>query len=255
MVLAWRRLGHGVVAVPMDGLPGAVLAPEDQGGSDHDLGWLRAALELPPPALDEDPVGHIAAHRQEGGIARYDARTGHELCRHPVPAFADFRPAAFDTAPEPTLADGIGVGAQRLDGFGISVGDRGERLAEPVQEWPQGICSVLVHHGLLLSPRAPPVRLGPIVAKAARRTVVPKIHLPRTRVNKGKKRRAGIRGAFLRLSYISWDSRRTRVRSCRRDAPGWCTRAAAYGDLPGCHRARRRSAPRCRALRPGRRGP
>src|SRR5215208_4324850 len=76
MVLAWRRLGHGVVAMPMDGLPAAVLAPEDQGRSDHDLGWLRAALELCPPALDEDPVGHIAAHRQEGGIARYDARPG-----------------------------------------------------------------------------------------------------------------------------------------------------------------------------------
>src|SRR5215203_1710385 len=76
MVLAWRRLGYGVVTVPMDGLPAAVLAPEDQGRSDHDLGWLRAALELSPPALDEDPVGHIAAHRQEGGIARYDARPG-----------------------------------------------------------------------------------------------------------------------------------------------------------------------------------
>src|SRR5215204_573023 len=192
MVLAWRRLGHGVVAVPMDGLPGAVLAPEDQGGSDHDLGWLRAALELPPPALDEDPVGHIAAHRQEGGIARYDARTGHELCRHPVPAFADFRPAAFDTAPEPTLADGIGVGAQRLHGVGISVGDRGERLAEPVQEWPQGICSVLVHHGLLLSPHAPPVRLGLIVAKAARRTLLPGIPLPRTPVNTSRGRQVSL---------------------------------------------------------------
>src|SRR5215213_539623 len=60
MVLAWRRLYHGVVAVLMDGLPGAVLAPEDQSRSDHDLGWRRAALELHPPALDEDSVGHIS---------------------------------------------------------------------------------------------------------------------------------------------------------------------------------------------------
>jgi hypothetical protein len=35
MVLAWRRLLHGVIAVPMDGLPDTILAPENQGGSDH----------------------------------------------------------------------------------------------------------------------------------------------------------------------------------------------------------------------------
>ena len=28
-VPAWRRLGHRVIAVPMDGLPNAILAPED----------------------------------------------------------------------------------------------------------------------------------------------------------------------------------------------------------------------------------
>src|SRR5215207_10090556 len=120
MGLAWRSLLHGVIAVPMDCLPDAVLAPEDQRGSDHQLGRLRPARELTPPALDEDPVGHVA---------RDDARTGHELRRHPVPAFADLRPAALDAAPEPALADGVAVGAQRLHGFGIAVGDRGERLA------------------------------------------------------------------------------------------------------------------------------
>jgi hypothetical protein len=53
-VSAWRSLLHAIVAMPMDGLPGAILAPEDQHGSDHRLGRLRATLELPPPALDED---------------------------------------------------------------------------------------------------------------------------------------------------------------------------------------------------------
>src|SRR5215208_7898832 len=150
MVLVWRRLLHSVVAMPVDGLPSAILAPEDQRGSDHQLGRLRAALELPPPALDEDPVGHITAHRQEGGVARDDARTGHELRRYPVPSFTDFRPAAFDATPEPALANGIGVGAQRLHGFGISVGDSGERLAELIQERLESIGGVLVDHGLLL---------------------------------------------------------------------------------------------------------
>src|SRR4028119_1860508 len=151
MALAWRRLGHGVIAVPMDGLPDAILAPEDQGGSDHYLGRLRSARELPPPALDEDPVGHITAHRQEGGVARDVTRTWHELRRHPVPSLTDLRPRAFDAAPEPALADVIAVGAQRLHGFGIAVGDRGTRLAEPIQERPQGIGGVLLDHGLLLS--------------------------------------------------------------------------------------------------------
>src|SRR5215208_536009 len=105
MVLAWRRLGHSVIAVPMDSLPGAILAPEDQGGSDHDLGRIRPVRELPPPALDEDTVGHITTHRHEGSVARDDTRTRHELRRHPVPSFADLRPAAFDAAPEPALAD------------------------------------------------------------------------------------------------------------------------------------------------------
>src|SRR5215212_5376324 len=100
MVLAWRRLGHGVVAVPMDGLPGAILAPEDQRGSDHQLGRLRAALELPPPALDEDPVGHFSACRQEGRLARDFALTRHELRSHPLPVLAYFGPAAFDPSPE-----------------------------------------------------------------------------------------------------------------------------------------------------------
>src|SRR3712207_6204839 len=83
MLLAWRRLLHGVITVAMDGLPDAILAPKDQGGSDHQLGRLRPARELPPPALDEDPVSHVAGRRQEGGVARDLARTGHELRRHP----------------------------------------------------------------------------------------------------------------------------------------------------------------------------
>src|SRR5215207_9520331 len=173
MALAWRRLSHGVIAVPMDGLPDAILAPEDQGGSDHQLGRLRSARKLPPPALDEDPVGHISAHRQEGGVARDGARAGHELRRHPVPVFADLRPAALDAAPEPALADGVAVGAQRLHGFGIAVGDRGACLAELIQERLQGIGSVLLHHGLLLSPlpqrdTRPPPRLYPDRAANAR---------------------------------------------------------------------------------------
>src|SRR5215217_688597 len=106
MALAWRRLGHGVIAVPMDGLPDAILAPEDQGGSDHYLGRLRPSRALPPPTLDEDPIGHVTGRRQEDGVARDDTQTGHELRRHPVPAFTDFCPAAFDAAPEPALADG-----------------------------------------------------------------------------------------------------------------------------------------------------
>src|SRR5918998_2077338 len=151
MVLAWRRLGHGVVAVPMYGLPDAGLAPEDQGGSDHDLRRLRSARELPPPAFDEDAVGHVTGRRQEGGVARDVTRTWHELRRHPVPSFADFRPAAFDAAPEPALADVIAMGAQRLHGFGIAIGDRSTRLAELIQERPQDIGGVLLDHGLLLS--------------------------------------------------------------------------------------------------------
>src|SRR5215217_1800861 len=105
MVLAWRSLLHCVVAMPMDGLPGAVLPPEDQRSSDHQLGRLRAALELPQPALHEDPIGHVTARRQEGGLARHLAPTRHELRCHPIPAFADFCPAALDAAPEPALAD------------------------------------------------------------------------------------------------------------------------------------------------------
>jgi hypothetical protein len=42
------------------------------------------------------------------------------------------------------------VGAQRLHGFGISVGDSGERRAELIQERLESIGSVLVDHGLLL---------------------------------------------------------------------------------------------------------
>src|SRR3712207_5999587 len=83
MLLAWRRLLHGVITVAMDCLPDAILAPKDQGGSDHGLGRLRPARELPPPALDEDPVSHVASSRQEGGVVRDLARTGHELRRHP----------------------------------------------------------------------------------------------------------------------------------------------------------------------------
>src|SRR5918911_4055346 len=106
MVSAWRSLLHAIVAMPMDGLPEAILAPEDQRGSDHQLGRLRATLELPPPALDEDPIRHIAVHRQEGGLAGDFARTRHELRSHPLPALANFGPAAFDASPEPALADG-----------------------------------------------------------------------------------------------------------------------------------------------------
>src|SRR5215211_8684520 len=137
--------------MPMDSLPGAILAPEDQGSSDHQLSRLRAPRELPPPALDEDPVGHLAARRQEGGLARYLARAGHELRSHPLPALADLRPAALDAAPEPALADGVGVGAQRLHGFGISVGHRGECLTKLAQERLQAIGSSLLDHKLLLS--------------------------------------------------------------------------------------------------------
>src|SRR4028118_2441776 len=99
MVLALRGLGHGVVAVPMDVLPATALAPEDRGGSDHDLRRLRSARELPPPAFDEDAVGHLTGRRQEGGVARDVTRTWHELRRHPVPSFTAFRPAAFAAAP------------------------------------------------------------------------------------------------------------------------------------------------------------
>src|SRR5512132_2991942 len=93
--LAWRRLLHSVIAMPVDGLPSAILEPEDQGGSDHQLGRLRAAPELPPPALDEDPIRHLTAYRQEGGLARDFTPTRHELRSHPLPAFTDLRPAAF----------------------------------------------------------------------------------------------------------------------------------------------------------------
>jgi hypothetical protein len=113
----------------MDGLPDAILAPEDQGRSDHQLGRLGAALELPPPALDEDPVGHLPACRKERRLARDDTVTGNELRSHPLPALADFGPAAFDPSSEPALADGIVVGAHSLHGFGVAVGYRGERLA------------------------------------------------------------------------------------------------------------------------------
>src|SRR5215208_4654081 len=82
----------------MYGLPLAILAPEDQRGSDHQLDRLRATLKLPPPALDEDPVGHGAVNRQEGTLARDLARTRHELRSDPLPAFADLRPATRDAA-------------------------------------------------------------------------------------------------------------------------------------------------------------
>src|SRR5215203_5538054 len=154
MVSAWRRLFHGVIPVPVDGFPLAVLAPEDQGRSDHQLGRLGAALEPSTPALDEDPVGHIAAHRQKGGLARDFALTGHELRSHPLPALSDFGPAALDATPEPALAYGIGVRAQRLHGFGIPIGNGAERLAELIQERPQGIGSLLLHHEVLLSLRS-----------------------------------------------------------------------------------------------------
>src|SRR5215210_2580707 len=154
MVSAWRRLFHGVIPVPVDGFPPAVLAPEDQGRSDHKLGRLGAALELSMPALDENPVGHIVAHRQKGGLARDFALTGHELRSHPLPALTDFGPAAFDATPEPALAYGIGVRAHRLHGFGVPVGNGAERLAELTQERPQsiqGIRRLLLHHEVLLS--------------------------------------------------------------------------------------------------------
>src|SRR5215203_2253611 len=134
MALGWRRLGHGVIAVPMYGLPDAILAPEDQGSPDHQLGRLRSALELPPPAFDEDSIGHVTGRCQEGGVARNVAWTWHKLRGHPAPSFTDFRPSAFDATPEPTLADVIAVGAQGLHGFGIAVGDRSKRLGELIQE-------------------------------------------------------------------------------------------------------------------------
>src|SRR5215217_9665146 len=151
MVSAWRRLFHGVIPVPVDGLPLTVLAPEDQGRSDHQLARLGAALELSTPALDENPVGHVAAHRQEGSLARDFALTGHELRSHPLPALTDFGPAAFDPSPEPALAYGIGVRAHRLHGFGVPVGNGAERLTELIQERPQRIQSLLLHHEVLLS--------------------------------------------------------------------------------------------------------
>src|SRR5215210_1848886 len=161
MVSAWRHLFHGVIPVAVDGLPLAVLAPEDQGRSDHQLCRLRAALELPPPTLDEDPIRHVAAHRQEGGLARDLAPTRHELRSHPLPALADFGPAALDPSPEPALAYLIGVRAQRLHGVGVPVGYGAERPAEPIQERPQGIHGIrsLLHYEVLLSSCSPPERL------------------------------------------------------------------------------------------------
>src|SRR5919107_6287138 len=123
MMLAWRSLLHAVVAVPMDGLPGAVLPPEDRCGSDPQLGRLRAVPELSPLALDEDPIRHVATYRQKGGLTRDFALIRRELRCYPLPTFADFGPAAFDTTPEPALTDRIGVGAQSFHGFGIAVGD------------------------------------------------------------------------------------------------------------------------------------
>src|SRR5918992_5122513 len=130
MVSAWRRLSHGVIPMPVDGFPLAVLTAEDQGRSDHQLGRLGAALELSMPALDEDPIGHIAAHRQKGGLARDFALTGHELRSHPLPALTDFGPATLDATPEPALAYGMGVRAHRLHEFGVPAGNGAERLAE-----------------------------------------------------------------------------------------------------------------------------
>src|SRR5918995_3831520 len=156
MVSAWRHLFYGVIPVPVDGFPLVVLAPEDQGRSDHQLGRLGrlgAALEPSTPTLDEDPIGHIAALRQKGGLARDFALTGHELRSHPLPALTDFGPAALDATPESALAYVIGVRAQRLHGFGVPVGNSGERPAELVQERPQGIRSLLFHHEVLLSLR------------------------------------------------------------------------------------------------------
>ena len=64
MALAWRRLGHGVIAVPMDGLPDAILAPEDQGGSDHRLARFRPARDLHPsghyPFIEEPDAFWVA---------------------------------------------------------------------------------------------------------------------------------------------------------------------------------------------------
>src|ERR671910_138454 len=154
MVSAWRRLFHGVIPVPVDGFPLPVLAPEDQGRSDHQLGRLGAALEPSTPALDEDPIGHIATHRQKGGLARDFALTGRELRSHPLPALTDFGPAALDATPEPALAYSIGVRAHRLHGFGVPIGNGAERLAELIQEGPQGIRSLLLHHEVLLSLRS-----------------------------------------------------------------------------------------------------
>src|SRR5215207_1164065 len=153
MVLAWWDLLHGVIPVPMHGLPLGVLAPEDQRGSDHQFGRLWATLEPPPPALDEDPVCHVVAHRQEGGLARDFALTRHELRGHPLPALTDFVPTTLDSSPEPALADRIGVGAQRLHRFGIPVSNRGECFAKLLQERPQGFGSLLPDHQLLLSSR------------------------------------------------------------------------------------------------------
>jgi hypothetical protein len=47
MVLAWRSLLHAVVAMSMDGFPGAVLTPEDQRGSDLQLSQLRGPSNCP----------------------------------------------------------------------------------------------------------------------------------------------------------------------------------------------------------------
>src|ERR671912_1102229 len=151
MVSAWRHLFYGFIRVPVDGFPLAVLAPEDQGRSDHQLGRLEAALEPSTPTLDEDPIGHIAALRQKGGLARDFALTGHELRSHPLPALTDFGPAALDATPESALAYGIGVRAHRLHGFGVTVGNGAERLAELIQERPQDVRSLLLHHEVLLS--------------------------------------------------------------------------------------------------------
>src|SRR5215208_5085826 len=98
MVLVWRRLLHSVVAMPVDGLPSAILAPEDQGGSDHDLGRLRAALELPPPALDEDPVPYrrSPSGRQYRSLRRPDrART----VPPPSPSVRRLPPSRFRCRP------------------------------------------------------------------------------------------------------------------------------------------------------------
>ena len=69
-MLAWRSLLNAVVAVPMDGLPGAILPPEDQCGPNPQLGPLGAVLELSPPALDEDPIRHVITYRQEVSLTR-----------------------------------------------------------------------------------------------------------------------------------------------------------------------------------------